>query len=165
MSRGAVIPRVSVTLLAAPVLDCGSDVPYAHLERQRVLLVHAAQLVHERGHVPHGTVRQAPHAHEFPAASLREAGLAALVGASRRAGQLDGVLRLAAPTPVAAALLRLTGLDWRFEIFATVPDAISAPVHRGAGEADAPKPRACCSAQPPIGEFRARTAAEGHVRR
>ena len=44
MSRGAVIPRVSVTLLAAPVLDCGSDVPYAHLERQRVLRVHARGL-------------------------------------------------------------------------------------------------------------------------
>jgi len=58
-------------------------------------------------------------------------------------GQLDGVLRLAAPTPVAAALLRLTGLDWRFEIFATVPDAIGAPVHGGAGEAGAPQPRAC----------------------
>jgi len=69
--------------------------------------------------------------------------LAALAGASRRAGQLDGVLRLAAPTPVAAALLRLTGLDWRFEIFATVPDAIGAPVHGGAGEAGAPQPRAC----------------------
>lgn len=70
-------------------------------------------------------------------------GLAALVGASRRAGQLDGVLRLAAPTPLAAALLRLTGLDLRFEIFAAVPDAIGAPVHGGAGEAGAPKPRAC----------------------
>jgi anti-anti-sigma factor len=70
-------------------------------------------------------------------------GLAALVGASRRAGKLDGVLRLAAPTPLAAALLCLTGLDSRFEIFATVPDAIRAPVHGGAGEAGAPQPRAC----------------------
>jgi len=74
MSRGAIIPRVSVPLLAALVLDYGSDVPYAHLERQRVLLVHATQFVHERGHVPHGLVRQALHAHEIPAASLREAG-------------------------------------------------------------------------------------------
>jgi len=49
-------------------------VPYAHLERQRVLRVHAAQLVHERDHVLHGAVRQALHAHELPAASLREAG-------------------------------------------------------------------------------------------
>ena len=36
-----------MTFPAALVLDYGSDVPYAHLERQRVLLVHAAQLVHE----------------------------------------------------------------------------------------------------------------------
>jgi aromatic ring-opening dioxygenase LigB subunit len=63
-----------VTLLAALVLDHGSDVPYAHLERQRVLRVHAAQSVHERAHVLHGAVRQALHAHEFPATSIREAG-------------------------------------------------------------------------------------------
>ena len=50
-SSAVIIPRVSVTLLAAPVLDCGSDVPYTYLERERVLLVHAAQLVHERGRV------------------------------------------------------------------------------------------------------------------
>jgi anti-sigma B factor antagonist len=70
-------------------------------------------------------------------------GLALLVAACRRAGQLDGVLRLAALPPLVAVLLRFTGLDSRFEIFATVPDAIRAPVHGGAGEADAPKPRAC----------------------
>src|SRR6266704_1820028 len=43
-------------------------------ERQRILRVQAAQLVHERDHVRHGAVRQALHAHECPAASLREAG-------------------------------------------------------------------------------------------
>jgi len=74
-------------------------------------------------------------------------GLALLVGASRRARQLNGVLRLAAPTPLAAALLRLTGLDSRFEIFATVPEAIGAPAHPDAREAGVPKPRACSSAQ------------------
>ena len=58
MSGGAVIPRVSMTLLAALVLDDRSDVPYAHLERQRVLRVHAAQFAHERDHVLHGTVGQ-----------------------------------------------------------------------------------------------------------
>jgi anti-sigma B factor antagonist len=67
----------------------------------------------------------------------------ALAGASRHAGQLDGVLHMAAPTPLVATLLCLTGLDSRFQIFAAVPDAISAPVHGGAGEADAPKRRAC----------------------
>src|SRR5215813_14881450 len=71
--KGRGHPGVSMTFLAALVLDCGSDVPDAYLERQRVLPVHAAQLVHERDHVPHGTVRQALHAHELSAASLREA--------------------------------------------------------------------------------------------
>jgi hypothetical protein len=41
-----------MTLLAALVLDYGSDVPYAHFERQRVLLVHAAE--------GHGGFRRAP---------------------------------------------------------------------------------------------------------
>jgi anti-anti-sigma factor len=54
-------------------------------------------------------------------------GLAVLIGASRRAWLLGGVLRLAAPAPPVAAVLRLTGLDLQFEIFATVPAAISAP--------------------------------------
>src|SRR5689334_16097503 len=72
MSSAVIIPRVSVPLLAALVLDCGSDVLYAHLERQRVLLVHAAELVHERGHVPQGVVRKALHAHELPAAGRQE---------------------------------------------------------------------------------------------
>src|SRR5580704_4682911 len=74
MSGGAVIPRVSMTLLAALVLDDRSDVPYADLERQRVLRVHAAQFAHERDHVLHGAAGQALDAHECPAASLREAG-------------------------------------------------------------------------------------------
>ena len=55
-------------------------------------------------------------------------GLAVLIGASRRAWLLGGVLRLAAPAPPVAAVLRLTGLDLQFEIFATAPAAISAPV-------------------------------------
>jgi anti-anti-sigma factor len=59
-------------------------------------------------------------------------GLAVLVGAARRAGLLGGVLRLAAPTPLLSTVLRLTGLDSRFETFATVPEAIGAPVHPAA---------------------------------
>src|SRR4029077_9172436 len=63
-----------MTFLAALVLDYGSDVPYAHFERQRVLLMHAAQIIHELGHVPHGAVRQGLNAHEVPVAGLREPG-------------------------------------------------------------------------------------------
>jgi anti-sigma B factor antagonist len=59
-------------------------------------------------------------------------GLAVLVAASRRAAQLGGVLRLAAPAPLTATILRLTGLDAWFEVFATVPEAVSAPVQPGA---------------------------------
>jgi anti-anti-sigma factor len=64
-------------------------------------------------------------------------GLAVLVGVARRVGLLDGILRLAAPTPLMSTVLRLTGLDSRFEIFATVPEAIGAPVHSGAFPAQA----------------------------
>jgi anti-anti-sigma factor len=58
-------------------------------------------------------------------------GLAVLVGAARRAGLLGGVLRLAAPAPLISTVLRLTGLDSRFEIFAAVPEAIGIPAHLG----------------------------------
>lgn len=58
-------------------------------------------------------------------------GLAMLVGVARRADLLGGVLRLAAPTPLMSTVLRLTGLDSRFDIFATVAEAIGAPAHPG----------------------------------
>jgi anti-anti-sigma factor len=58
-------------------------------------------------------------------------GLAALVGVDRRARLLDSVLRLAAPAPPVAAVLRLTGLGLYFQIFATLPAAIRAPAHPG----------------------------------
>jgi anti-anti-sigma factor len=58
-------------------------------------------------------------------------GLAVLVAASRRAGQLGGILRLAAPAPLTAEILRLTGLDAYFEVFASVPEAVSTPVQSG----------------------------------
>ena len=54
-------------------------------------------------------------------------GLAVLIGVRRRAWLLGGVLRLAAPAPPVVAVLRLTGLDVQFEIFATVLAATSAP--------------------------------------
>ena len=91
-------------------------------------------------------------------------GLAVLVGASRRAGLLAGALRLAAPTPLVATVLRLTGLHSRFEIFATVPEAIGAPAHPGVRDAGVPKPRACWSAQHAAGEFQGTAAAGGHTR-
>jgi anti-sigma B factor antagonist len=62
-------------------------------------------------------------------------GLAVLVGVARRVGVLGGVLRLAAPAPLVSALLRLTGLDAWFEIFATMPEAIGVPAHPGVRDA------------------------------
>jgi anti-anti-sigma factor len=58
-------------------------------------------------------------------------GLAVLVSVDRRARLLDGVLRLAAPAPSVATVLRLTGLDLHFRIFATLRAAIRAPAHPG----------------------------------
>lgn len=58
-------------------------------------------------------------------------GLAVLVGLARRAGLLGGVVRLAAPAPLTSRVLRITGLDSWFEIFADVPKAIGAPAHAG----------------------------------
>jgi hypothetical protein len=67
-------PRVSSAFLPSLILDYGSDVAQAHLERQRVILVHSAQLVHEHGHVPDRVARQVRHAHG-PVAGLGEAGI------------------------------------------------------------------------------------------
>lgn len=52
-------------------------------------------------------------------------GLAVLVGTARRARLIGGVLRLAAPAPDTTAALRITGLGRQFDIFATVPAAIT----------------------------------------
>jgi anti-anti-sigma factor len=51
-------------------------------------------------------------------------GLAVLVGTSRRARLLGGVLRLAAPAPSTIEALRITGLDLHLDIFPTVSAAI-----------------------------------------
>lgn len=52
-------------------------------------------------------------------------GLAVLVGADRRARQLDGLLRLAGPVPAVTEALRATGLSRQFDIYPTVESAIS----------------------------------------
>ena len=70
--------------------------------------------------------------------------LAVLVGIARRAGLLGGILRLAAPTPLMSTVLRLTGLDSRFEIFATVLEAIGAPVARASAMQTCSRRRRAC---------------------
>jgi anti-anti-sigma factor len=60
-------------------------------------------------------------------------GLAVLVGTSRRARLLGGVVRLAAPAPPVVAALRLTGLGRQFDIFPTVTAAITNSPARAAG--------------------------------
>ena len=52
------------------------------------------------------------------------AGLAVLIGTQRRARALGIVVRLAAPRPQLGKLLRVTGLDHRLTICATLADAL-----------------------------------------
>jgi anti-anti-sigma factor len=52
------------------------------------------------------------------------AGLAVLIGTQRRATAHGIVLRLAAPRPTVLNLLRITGLDHRLTICATLADAL-----------------------------------------
>jgi anti-sigma B factor antagonist len=54
-------------------------------------------------------------------------GLAVLVGTGRRAGLLGGFLRLAAPAPAVAKVLRVTGLHRQLDVFPTVQAAITSP--------------------------------------
>ena len=60
-------------------------------------------------------------------------GLAVLVATGRRAGLLGGLLRLAAPAPAVAKVLRITGLHQQFDIFPTVQAAITSPGGASAG--------------------------------
>jgi len=67
-------------------------------------------------------------------------GLAVLVGTGRRAGLLGGFLRLAAPAPAVARVLRVTGLHRQLDVFPTVQAAITGPgrgQRRPEGKADA----------------------------
>ena len=52
------------------------------------------------------------------------AGLAVLIGTQRRATARGIIVRLAAPRPQVAKLLRITGLDHNFTICATLADAL-----------------------------------------
>lgn len=92
-------------------------------------------------------------------------GLAVLVATARRAGLLGGFLRLAAPSPEAADVLSITGLDRHLAIFPTVHAAITSPprtrgrhdgtadVRTHIGTASSPRPRPA----------RARTGHDGRV--
>jgi hypothetical protein len=68
-------------------------------------------------------------------ASWRSRAFPGWIGVGRRALLLGGVLRLAAPAPPVAVVLRLTGLDMHFEILGTVQAAISASARLGGPDA------------------------------
>jgi anti-anti-sigma factor len=67
------------------------------------------------------------------------AGLAVLIGTQRRATARGIVIRLAAPRPQVIKLLRITGLDHRLTICATLADALPAE-WRGPPTATSPQP-------------------------
>jgi hypothetical protein len=58
-----------------------------------------------------------------------------LVATGRRAGLLGGFVRLAAPAPAVATVLRITGLHGQLDTFLTVQAAITSP-GRGLGLPD-----------------------------
>jgi anti-anti-sigma factor len=64
--------------------------------------------------------------------SCDSAGLAVLIGAQRRARLLGIVLRLAAPSPQVAKLLRLTGLDRSLTICPDLGSALAVDRHEPA---------------------------------
>lgn len=67
--------------------------------------------------------------------------LAALIGTQRRARELGIIVRLAAPRPQVAKLLRITGLDRSFTACATVDDALRTQAG-GLRTATSPRPAA-----------------------
>jgi anti-anti-sigma factor len=83
-------------------------------------------------------------------------GLAVLVGTSRRATLLGGVLRLAAPTHAVIAALRASGLLRQFDIFPTVLAATAQP--RAAGHLAGTSTRLKISSQLASGGPAAQTA-------
>ena len=68
--------------------------------------------------------------------SCDSAGLAVLIGAQRRARLLGIVLRLAAPSPPVAKLLRLTGLDRSLTICPDLSSALAVAVEPIASSVD-----------------------------
>ena len=66
-------------------------------------------------------------------------GLAVLIGTQRRARARGITVRLAAPRPQMAKLLRITGLDRSFTVCATLADALPAEL-RGPRLATSPSP-------------------------
>jgi len=71
--------------------------------------------------------------------SCDAAGLAVLIGIQRRARARGITVRLAAPAPRVAELLRVTGLDRSLTICAALADALPAR-RRGRGAAASPQP-------------------------
>jgi len=75
------------------------------------------------------------------------AGLAVLIGTQRRATARGIVVRLAAPRPQLAKLLRITGLDQRLTICATLADALPTE-WRGPSAAASPPPAEAAEVHP-----------------
>src|SRR6185437_150271 len=89
-----VSPRVVLSLFSALILDHRGDVPDTYFKRERVDIVHAAQLLHEVEHVPHSVIRQPSHAHELARARL---------GETRHGPRLNPVKVAHDPPPIRAA--------------------------------------------------------------
>lgn len=77
-------------------------------------------------------------------------GLAVLIGTQRRARLLGSVVRLAAPSPPVAKLLRSTGLDRSFTIYRDLPGALAPERREPAGPAAAPPVQAAALVTPPV---------------
>jgi anti-anti-sigma factor len=77
--------------------------------------------------------------------SCDSAGLAVLIGIQRRARQIGIVLRLAAPSPPVAELLRRTGLDRSLTTCPDLRGALAAERHEPAKAAPALRPQPCGS--------------------
>ena len=96
-------------------------------------------------------------------------GLAVLVATGRRAGLLGGLLRLAAPAPAVAKVLRITGLHQLLDIFPTVQAAITSPGVASAGltakqpRTQTPPPPVRCTPNPRAGK-RGHPADAGELR-